>query len=476
MEERGIQEENMFKPNTLHTQGCESQPEAPEVVINGIERVRQAAMKDKNLKFTSLMHHITPDLLWKSFMAINRNAAPGVDGVLWDEYKENLDDNIMGLYADIKAGAYRALPSRRQYIPKADGKLRPLGIASLEDKIVQRAVVEVLSAIYEVDFTDFSFGFRPNRGCHDALDLLYIDITQKKVNWILDADIQGFFDAISHDWMIRFLEHRIADPRMIRLIQQWLKAGIMEESEWKSTDLGTPQGGSGSPLLANVYLHYVLDLWVEVQKKEARGEIHFVRYADDFVVGFQYKDDAERFHRLLGERLRKFDLTLHPTKTRLFEFGRFAAENRRRRGLKKPETFDFLGFTHICSLTRANRKFKLLRKTILKRRMAKLKSLGMELRKRINWSIKETGRWLKRVVTGYFNYYAVHDNLNILGSFRYHLGRLWMQTVRRRSHKAKMKWDKFVLIIDKWLPKPTLVHPYPNQRKHVGIQLRSPVR
>lgn len=464
MEGRGLREENMSVPVTSHTQGCVSQPLEREAVISGLGRVRQAAMKDKNTRFTALMHHMTLDLLRDSFMDLNHKAAPGIDSQTWDDFEADLDANILELYADIRAGGYRALPSMRRYIPKADGRLRPLGIASVEDKIVQRAAVEILSAIYEVDFVDSSYGFRPNRGCHDALDQLYIDITQRKVSWILDADIQGFFDAISHDWMIRFLEHRIADTRMIQLVRKWLKAGYLEKGEWRSTELGCPQGGSASPLLANIYLHYVLDLWVEVQKKEARGEVHFVRYADDFVVGFQYKDDAVRFLNLLGKRLGKFELSLHPTKTRLIEFGRFAAENRRRRGEGKPETFDFLGFTHICSVTRKNKKFKLLRKTINKRMTAKLKALGGELRLRINEAVKDVGKWLGRVVTGYYNYYAVHDNLDTLGSFRYQLGKRWMKIIRRRSHKARMTWDKFGKILKKWIPAPTLVHPYPNQR------------
>jgi group II intron reverse transcriptase/maturase len=401
-------------------------------------------------------------------MAINWSAAPGIDGVTYEGYEENLIDNLSELHRKMHSGAYRATPSLRRYIPKPDGRLRPLGIATLEDKIAQRAFVEVLSAIYEVDFSDYSYGFRPGRGCHDALDELYIDITQRKVNWILDADIQGFFDAIDHEWMIRFLEHRIADERMLRLAKKWLKAGIFEEGEWKSSELGSPQGSSASPLLANVYLHYALDTWVEVRKAEARGEVHYVRYADDFVVGFQYKDDADRFLELLGARLGKFGLTLHPTKTRLIEFGRFAAENRRKRGEGKPETFDFLGFTHICSKTLVTRKFKLLRKTISKRLIAKLKDLRKALRKRINWSIKDVGKWLGRVVKGYFNYHAIHDNLDTLGRFRFLLGGLWMKMTRRRSHKSKMTWEKFVKIIDRWLPLPKLVHPYPNQRRNVN--------
>jgi group II intron reverse transcriptase/maturase len=423
-------------------------------------------MRDKDLRFTALLHHITPSLLMDCFDSLNRSAKPGVDGVTWEEYDDDLSNNLKELHRKIHCGAYRATPSLRRYIPKADGRQRPLGIAALEDKIVQRATVEVLSAIYEEDFSEHSYGFRPGRGCHDALDQLYIDITQHKVSWILDADIQGFFDALDHDWMIRFLEHRVADQRVIGLVKEWLKAGYLEDGVMKNSELGSPQGASASPLLANVYLHYALDLWAEVRITEARGEVHFVRYADDFVVGFQYKDDAVRFLDLLGPRLKKFGLDLHPTKTRLIEFGRFAAANRRGRGEKKPETFDFLGFTHICAVTIKNRKFKLLRKTIKKLLIAKLKGLSVELRKRINWKVGLVGKWLQRVVKGYFNYHAIHDNLDTLGSFRFQLAKRWMKVIRRRSHKARLTWDKFVKVVDKWLPLPKVVHPYPNQRQH----------
>jgi group II intron reverse transcriptase/maturase len=387
-----------------------------------------------------------------------------VDEVSYEDYKKDIVNNLADLHQRIQNGTYKALPSLRGYIPKSDGGLRPLGIAAVEDKIAQRAVVEVLSAIYEADFSERSYGFRRNRGCHDALDRLYLDITTRQVNWIVDADIRSFFDSISHDWLIRFLEHRIADQRILRLVKLWLKAGVMEEGNWRSTELGAAQGSSASPLLANVFLHYALDLWVNVFAKEARGEVHYVRYADDFVVGFQHKDDAERFLESLKARLAKFHLELHPDKTRLIEFGRFAAENRRRRGEKKPETFDFLGFTHSCSVCRSTRKFKLLRITINKRWKRKLVSLYAELRARINWSIGRVGSWLNRVVKGYFNYYAVPDNLSTLGKFRFALCKLWMKVLRRRSHKAGMLWSKFYKIADKFIPKPKLVHPYPSQR------------
>jgi group II intron reverse transcriptase/maturase len=433
-------------------------------------------MRDKRIKFTALLHHITPELLKDSYFGVNPYASPGVDGIDLDEFKEDYASNIDRLHLGLQNGTYRAQPSLRAYIPKADGGQRPLGIAAVDDKIAQRAVAEVLSAIYEVDFLDCSYGFRPERNCHDALDKLYLDITTRRVNWVVDADIKSFFDSISHDWMVRFLEHRIADQRILRLIEQWLKAGVMEEGNWKSTEKGAAQGSSISPLLANVFLHYALDLWVSVFVKNARGEMYFVRYADDFVMCAQYKDDAVRFLESLKERLAKFGLELHPDKTRLIEFGRFAAENRRKRGLGKPETFDFLGFTHSCSVTRFSRKFKLLRKTISKRWKSKLVEIYNELKYRINHPLKVVGKWLRSVVRGYFNYFAIHDNLDTLGAFRASLLKLWFKVIRRRSHKARMTWERFLPIADKYIPLPEIVHPYPSQRMASKIQSRSPVR
>jgi group II intron reverse transcriptase/maturase len=353
----------------------------------------------------------------------------------------------------------------RSYILKADGRKRPLGIAAVEDKIVQRAISDILTQIYEVDFKGFSYGFRPGRGCHNALDALYMAITTRKVNWILDADIQGFFDNISHDCMVRFLERRIADRRVLRLVRKWLKAGVMEEGKWQEGELGTPQGSVISPLLANVYLHYALDEWVSNWRRTlARGEVCIVRYADDFVIGFQYKDDAERFLIALRSRLGEFALNLHPEKTRLIQFGRFAMDDRRKANRGKPETFDFLGFTHICSVTRKTRKFKLERRTIGKRLKAKLRELKIGLRKRINFRVDMVGQWLGSVVRGYFNYFAIPENLAVLGQFRYILGHAWMKVICRRSNRMKMTWDKFVKIMDKWLPKPKAAHPYNDQR------------
>jgi group II intron reverse transcriptase/maturase len=447
-------------------------------VENWLGRVRGAAIRDKSTRFTALFHQLKPEMLRRSFEAINPKAVAGVDGVTYKEYKEDLDANLEKLCQRVQNGAYIALPGLRKYIPKSDGvSLRPLGIAALEDKIVQQAVAEILSTIYEVDFSPYSYGFRPIRGCHDALDELYMSITCRKVSWVLDADIKKFFDSISHQLMLSMLKVRVGDPRILKLVDQWLNAGYIEDNNWHESDVGSAQGAVISPLLANIFLHYALDGWVEEYKLRACGEIHYVRYADDFVVGFQYKDEAIKFWDDLKKRLEEFELVLHPDKTRLLEFGRFAAINRRRRGEGKPETFDFLGFTHICSVTRKNKKFKLLRITIGKRWRAKLKDLKEQLRKRINWKIEWVGKWLRRVVAGYFNYYAVPDNSATLGMFRYLLARIWMKTIRRRSHKCTMTWDLFKPIAELFLPPPTPIHCYPSLRYNARIiLLRSLVR
>jgi group II intron reverse transcriptase/maturase len=440
-------------------------------VSDWLDRVRNAAIRDKKARFTALFHQLKTPMLERSFGALNPKAKAGVDGLTHKQYSENLNEKLADLAERVQSGAYKPFPGRRSYIPKADGRKRPLGVAALEDKIVQQAVAEVVSAVYETDFVDNSYGFRPNRNCHNALDELYMAITTRKVNFVLDADIQGFFDSVDHDWMTKFVEHRIADPRIVRLIKLWLKAGVIEDGNWKETDVGTPQGSVISPLLANIYLHYALDLWVNnYSKTKSRGEIHFVRYADDFVVCFQYADDAFKFKMALKERLEKFKLTLHPEKTRLIEFGRFAASDRRKRGQGKPETFDFLGFTHICSVTRLNRKFKLLRVTIKKRWRDKLVSLKKELLKRNFWRIKDIGLWLRSVVNGYFGYHAIPGNLSTLGMFRGQLAKIWIWTIRRKSQKAKMSWDKFIPIVEKWLPKPTARHQYPDKRYNVRPQ------
>jgi group II intron reverse transcriptase/maturase len=409
-------------------------------------------------------------------MELNPKAAPGVDKVCWDDYKGDMTSNLFALEKKLHSGSYRPLPARRAYIPKGPNEKRPLGIVAIEDKIVQRAAAEILAAIYEVDFFGFSYGFRPGRSCHDALDALTVAIESKKVNWILDADIKGFFDSISHDRLMTCLERRIGDPRMLKLISAWLKAGVLEDGQWTNTETGTPQGGVISPLLANVFLHYVLDEWAHQWRTEhAKGDVIIVRYADDFVMGFQYQGEAIRFLELLRDRLKEFGLALHPDKTRLIEFGRFAASNRKRRGQGKPETFDFLGFTHYCSLSQKGR-YRVKRKTAAKRMRKKLTSLKDELRKRINWKLEVVALWLQQVVRGYYNYYAIHDNLHVLGIFRYQLGKIWYRTICRRSQKRSMTWKQF---IDRWwwrIPAPKALHPYPQERFYDKYPKRSPVR
>ena len=365
--------EGRQRPKENDAQSSTSPTQSGEPVSQGLSGVRRVARVRKQEQFTALLHHVTINLLRESFDALKKNAAPGLDGVTWREYETGLEDRLADLHSCVHRGTYRAQPSRRVYIPKADGRQRPLGIAALEDKIVQQAVVTVLNEIYETDFRGFSYGFRPGRNPHQALDALNAGLQKKRVNWVLDADIKGFFDHVSHEWLLKFLRHRVADNRMLRLIQKWLKAGVSEDGQWSETTVGTPQGAVVSPLLANVYLHYVFDLWVEVwREKIAQGDMIVVRYADDLVAGFQHRADAERFLRDFQERLAKFGLEVHPEKTRLIEFGRFAASDRRKRGQGKPETFTFLGFTHFCG-TNSTGRFVVWRHTAAKRMRAKLR-------------------------------------------------------------------------------------------------------
>ncbi|MCY0991086.1 group II intron reverse transcriptase/maturase [Nannocystis sp. ILAH1] len=443
---------------------------------SALNRVREAARRDRKKRFTALLHHVTIDRLRDAYLALERKAAAGVDGVTWNEYGRDLEARLADLHARVHRGAYRAKPSRRVYIPKPDGRERPLGIASLEDKIVQRAVVEVLNAIYEVDFLGFSYGFRPGRSQHHALDALATAITRKKVNWVLEVDIRGFFDAIDHTWMVKFIEHRIADKRIVRLIQKWLAAGVLEEGKWSSTAGGTPQGATISPLLANVYLHYVLDLWVQQWRgRVAWGEVIVVRYADDFVLGFQHEADAVRFRTDLERRLGRFGLEVHPDKTRLFRFGRHAAANHRERGEGKPQTFDFLGFTHICGKSRAG-KFLLLRRTSKKRMRAKLKSIREVLHKRRHVPVPVQGRWLKSVVGGYFAYHAVPSNIKRLGDFRTQVIRSWHFALRRRSQRTRTTWERMNRLANRWIPPARILHPYPWDRFDDRTRGRSRVR
>jgi RNA-directed DNA polymerase len=433
-------------------------------VSQALERIRQVAKGKKAEKFTALFHHLTIDRLEEAFEELEQNAAAGVDGLTWQDYDANLERNLEDLHARVHRGAYRAQPSRRVYIPKPDGRQRPLAIAALEDKIVQRATAAVLNAIYEEDFLGFSYGFRPGRGTHDALDALVVGIDSTKVSWILDADIRSFFDTVSQEWLIRFVEHRIGDPRIIRLIQKWLKAGILEDGAVTVSDRGTGQGAVISPLLANIYLHYVLDLWAERwRRREAKGDMIIVRYADDFIVGFEHESDARRFLEEMRERLQEFSLSLHPDKTRLIEFGRFAAADRERRGLGKPETFNFLGFTFICGKSRRG-KFLIKRKTRRDRMRAKLQAVKEQLRRRMHQPIPTVGVWLGRVVKGYFNYHAVPTNYHALVAFRDETIRLWRHALGRRSQGGGPTWERMMKLADEWLPKPGILHPWPNQR------------
>jgi group II intron reverse transcriptase/maturase len=431
----------------------------------GLDGVRKAAKKRKQEQFTALLHHLSVDLLRDSFYALQRKAAPGIDGVRWQEYEAGLEDRLVGLHSRVHRGTYRAQPSRRVYIPKADGRQRPLGIAALEDKIVQQAVVTILNQIYEVDFRGFSYGFRPGRSPHQALDALAAGIQWKKVNWVLDADILGFFDNLSHEWALKFIAHRVADRRILRLIQKWLKAGVSEDGQWSETNQGTPQGAVASPLIANAFLHYVFDLWADVwRRKVAKGDVVIVRYADDLVVGFQHRTDAQRFLRAFRERLAKFGLELHPDKTRLIEFGRFAARDRKQRGEGKPETFTFLGFTHYCGQRSSDGQFIVWRITAKKRMVAKLKALKAELRSRMHDRTTEVGEWLRKVVTGYYQYHAVPGNTAQLRIFRNRVCRLWRGVLVRRSQRARMRWERLNPVLDRWVPIPRVLHPYPDAR------------
>jgi len=438
--------------------------------LNGLARIREGAVRNRNLRFTNLMHHITEEMLREAYYALKRNAAAGVDEVTWHEYGDGMEDRIKDLHDRVQSGRFRAMPSKRVWIPKPDGRQRPIGIAALEDKIVQQAVVWVLNQIYEVDFLGFSYGFRPERNQHNALDAIWVGIIQRKVNWVLDADIKSFFDTINHACLIKFLEYRIADPRMLRLIRKWLRAGVSEDGEWSRTEVGTPQGSVISPLFSNIYLHYVLDKWVQSWRtSKANGEVIIVRYADDFVMGFQYRGEAERFLEELRKRFAEYGLEIHGEKTRLIEFGRFAEANRTARGDGRPETFDFLGFTHMCWRTRENNCFTIRRKTITKRLRAKIKEVRKELLRRREEPVPIVGKWLRSVVQGHFNYFAVRGKMKTLEIFRRELNKAWFFALRRRSHKAKtLTWDRMNRLIKTWIPKPKLIHPFPNQRLHVN--------
>src|ERR1700752_4942962 len=438
-------------------------------VQSALGRIRQAAVKDKRQRFTSLMHHIyDPSMLREAYYGLKRERAAGVDGETWREYGEDLDSNIEELSGRLRRGAYRARPVRRVYIPKADGRQRPLGVTALEDKIVQRATVEVLNGIYETDFLGFSYGFRPGRSQHQALDALYTGLLTRKVNWVLDLDIKSFFDGLSHEWLVKFVEHRVGDRRVVRLIQKWLNAGVLEDGKRIRVEEGTPQGGSASPLLANVYLHYVFDLWIQAwRQKRAHGDVIVVRFADDIVVGFNRQADADQFRAEVTERMKKFHLELHPEKTRLLEFGPHAIDQRQWRGEGKPETFNFLGFTHICVKKKSNGRFTVLRQTIRKRLQTKLNEVKAELQRRMHEPIPDQGQWLQAVVRGHIRYYGVPWNQNALWILRFQVGRLWHRALSRRSQNGRVLWDRMRRLINRWLPVPTVCHPYPLRRMGV---------
>ncbi len=446
-------------------------------VGTALDGIRQTARGNRSARFTGLLHHIYEvERLRAAYYALRRDAAAGVDGQTWQSYGQDLEANLLDLSDRLARGGYRPQPVRRVYIDKADGSKRPLGVPALEDKLVQRATVEVLNAIYEQDFIGFSYGFRPGKSAHNALDAVSVGVSSRKVSWILDADIAKFFDTIEHDWLVKFIEHRVADARVVRLIKKWLHAGVLEEGRLTQSELGTVQGGSISPLLANIYLHYAFDLWVKQWRdRHARGEVIVVRYADDWVAGFQFRDDAERCQKAVAERLATFGLALHPDKTRLIEFGRFARDNRSRRGQGKPQTFDFLGFTHCCGRTRKG-KFMVLRLTSAKRLRAKLQAVKIELRRRMHHPIPEQGKYLQAVVAGHGRYFGVPCNGARLRTFRHQVAGLWHRTLCRRSQSRGLTWRRMYRLIAHWLPVPNICHPYPNQRLIVTTQGRSRMR
>ncbi len=451
---------NADPPRTRRTQSRGS-------VSQGLDRVRQAARQRKEQTFTALLHHVTVDALRDAFLALKRRAAPGVDGVTWQDYELGLEDRLQDLHTRVHRGTYRAMPVRRRFIPKPDGRQRPLGIAALEDTIVQRAVVTVLNAIYEEDFLGFSYGFRPGRGQHDALDALCVAIKGKRVNWVLDADIKGFFDAVDHSWLLRFVRHRVGDERIARLVGKWLKAGVLEDGEWSASEQGTPQGAVISPLLANVYLHYVFDLWAQQwRRREVKGDMIVVRYADDLVVGFELEAEARRFWDAMRTRFEQFSLELHGEKTRLLEFGRYAIERRQRNGHGKPQTFNFLGFTFIRGRSRRG-AFLLRRHTRRDRMRAALREIKDEMRRRRHDSLADQGRWLRSVVTGYFAYHAVPTNAQAIGAYRHHVIDLWRRSLKRRSQKDRMTWARIDRLANEWLPPPHVLHPWPEERPAV---------
>ncbi|NJM10140.1 MAG: group II intron reverse transcriptase/maturase [Bdellovibrionaceae bacterium] len=462
MEGKTLTKGKTSQQNTLRTQ------QAGNDVQSALDRIRKLAKQEKGTKFNNLMHHIyNVDRLRKCFFEMKKKAAAGIDEVTWHDYEENLERNLQDLSRRLKVGGYKAKPVRRVFIDKADGKKRPLGVPVLEDKLVQRSTVEVMNAIYETDFRPFSYGYRPGRSQHNCLDALYVGLLTRKVNWVMDADIKGFFDSLNHEWLVKFVEHRIGDDRVIRLIRKWLKAGVMNEGTHEETSEGVPQGGSISPLLANIYLHYALDLWVDHKRRDkSRGEVIIVRWADDFVMGFEHKSQAENYLAELKDRMRKFSLELHPEKTRILEFGPWARYNRKRRQQGKPETFGFLGFTHIVGVKFSNGMYTVLRQTIRKKMRIKLTEVKQELRQRMSHPVNDQGKWLKSIVEGHCRYYGVPGN-PAPNRFRFAISQMWWKTLRRRGNRRKLQWRKMEKIVDRWLPQVKLHHPYPLRRMGV---------
>jgi RNA-directed DNA polymerase len=462
VEKRGVAKRNPSKQNRNQTQSWTNLP-------NELDRIRYAAKRNRKEQFTSLWHHVYKESrLRKSYYMVKHGSSAGIDGETWNEYGKNLEDNLENLSERLRKGSYRARAVKRTYIPKGDGRQRPIGVPVLEDKIVQRAMVEVLNAIYEVDFIGFSYGFRPGRSQHNGLDAVVEAIEGRKVNWVLDVDIRGFFDAIDHEWLVKFIEHRVKDKRVIRHISKWLNAGIMEDGQWYKAEQGTPQGGSISPLLANVYLHYVFDLWANRwRNRKASGDVVMVRFADDMVLGFQYRQEAMDFLEELKGRFSKFNLEINTEKTSLIEFGRYAVERRKQRGQEKPDTFDFLGFTHICSRSRMG-KFMVLRKTSAKKMRSKLAELKKTIRERLHWSMPDAGKWLGSVIVGHCRYYGVPWNGKSLMRFREEIIRMWCRSLRRKSQRHRITWERMNRIAKKWLPNPFICHPYPLERVRVN--------
>ena len=471
MEQRTEPEGNPGSQSTRRTQDRES-------VTQAAERIRRFVQREPRERLTTLLHHVTVEALRWAFFALKKDAAAGADGMTWREYAQGLEGRLADLHDRVHSGAYRATPSRRVNMAKPGGGTRPLGVAALEDKIVQKAVVEtILTPIYEAEFLGFSYGFRPGRRAHDALDALSVGIMRRKISWVVDGDIRAFFDTVSRDWMVRFLEQRIADKRVIRLIIKWLNAGVMEAGEWRDDLRGTPQGSVISPILANVYLHYVLDLWFQKKWRHhgVNGDTIIVRYADDFVVGFQYRRDAERFVEAVKGRFASFDLEMHPEKTRLIEFGRFARESRRKRGQGKPETFDFLGFTHCCAKTR-NGRFRIGRNPVARRMTRTLKRIKEALGRRMHQDVEEVAQWLGKVVNGWLNYFAVPNSSRYLRRFVMRLQRIWHHVLRRRSQKDRFSWVRLSRLTRMYWPKLEIRHPWPEQRFAVNsTRGRSPV-